>query len=115
MCTNLDNWAAIWGTLFHLGVVGAAVLENGLVVVDVCDENDNHGSADVRSLVTFHAAGTVVNSSYIQLIPKTNKIISIFSCNHTFFQAYSVFDYFFVTNESVQILLLTKVPKLCFD
>jgi len=56
ICTHLDNRAAIWGTLLHFGVVGAAVLEDGLVVVDVRDENDNHGSAGVRSLVTFHTA-----------------------------------------------------------
>lgn len=69
MGTRLDNRAAIWGALLHLGVVGAAVLEDGLVVVDVCDENDNHGGAGVRRLVAVHAARTVINSSYVQLVP----------------------------------------------
>jgi hypothetical protein len=50
-----DDWATVGCTLFHLGVVCAAVFEDWFVVIDVSDEDHYDRGAGVQSLVSIHA------------------------------------------------------------
>ena len=48
LLTNLDYRTSVGGALLDLWRVGGAVLKDRLVVVDVGDENDNHGRRGVH-------------------------------------------------------------------
>lgn len=64
----LDDLRAGWGALFHLGRVGGAVVEEGLVVVDVGDEHHHQGGAGVRGERPLLAARAVVPRRHVQLV-----------------------------------------------
>ena len=65
---NADDGAASGRALLDLGTVGGAVVEDGLVVVDIGDEDDDDGRRRVRRPVAAAAAGAVVDGRHVQFV-----------------------------------------------
>lgn len=64
---DADDWAAVRSSFFDFGTVGAALGEDGLVVVDVGDEDDHDGRRRV-SQSSASAAGAVVDGRHVELV-----------------------------------------------
>ena len=62
-----DDRGAVGGAFLDGGVVGGAVGEDGLVIVDVGDEDDHDGRRGVRGSVGA-AAGAIVDGRHVELV-----------------------------------------------
>lgn len=65
---NLDNGTPVRCTLLNLRRVFRAFLEDRLVVVDICYENDHYGGARVDVLLAVRATSSVIESGDVKLV-----------------------------------------------